>query len=286
MRQSLHFTKASGAGNDFVIVDNRDGAVQQGKNDLAALLCSRHFGIGADGLLLLEKSSKADFAMRYYNADGSYGGMCGNGGRCLARYAFLHGVAGETMRFEALDHVYDACVVGDQVRLHMKDPRNLATDVRLDVGSVPLIGTFIDTGSPHMVLFVDELEDLDVTGLGRKIREHGPEGTNVNFALVLPDGSIRLRTYERGVEAETLACGTGSVATAVVAFTTKRVSHTNVKIRVRSGELLTVRFTPEAESITDVWLEGSAHILFSGNVLVDFGKRELSAEILKQGTTP
>jgi len=261
----LAFVKASGAGNDFVVVDYRQNDIPSDRSGLARTLCHRHLGIGADGVLYIEPSSKAHFRMNYYNADGSAGGMCGNGGRCSARYAALTGLAPSTMKFEALDYLYDAVVDGDMVRLHMKDPVQFRSIQGLKLSDKRIDGYFINTGSPHFVTRVEELEELDVHGLGRALRHHeafSPEGTNVNFIVRSRTGLVQ-RTYERGVEAETLACGTGSVASAIVHALSEGMA-SPVEVRVRSGELLRIHFDHSGDQIQNVWLEGSATMVFEG----------------------
>jgi diaminopimelate epimerase len=267
----LKFTKMTGAGNDFVVLDNRNGDVKDGPG-LARRLCDRHFGIGADGLLLVETSSKADFRMMYYNADGSYGGMCGNGGRCAARFAVINSIAGEQQEFEALDWTYAAVVAKSSVALRMKDPSGLRTIV-LPTSRGTFKGRFVDTGSPHVVLSVrdlgSEMATLDVEGLGREIRHHRefqPQGTNVNFVQVTGKSSLALRTYERGVEAETLACGTGSIAAAIACWADDLVQ-SPVTVKVRSGSELVVEFkTRGGKEAADVVLRGPADVVFEGLV--------------------
>ncbi len=271
MKHALRFTKASGAGNDFVLLDNRNGSLPDDQSALARALCSRPFGIGGDGLLILEKSGRADFAMKYYNADGSYGGMCGNGGRCIARYAHRKGIVGKTMAFEALGHVYRAECLDEEVRLAMKDPGPLEPQVRLSGIGSGIVGTLVDTGAPHYVILVDDLDATDVTNLGRSIRHHPrfqPAGTNVNFVKQEGAGAFLMRTYERGVEAETLACGTGSVAVACVAMTILG-STSPVIVRARSGERLIVSLDMEDGRPFRPVLQGSAHLLFEGTLLYD-----------------
>lgn len=273
MTHRLQFTKASGAGNDFVLINAVNGPLPLDYAPLARAACDRHFGVGADGLLVIEPSARADFLMRYYNADGSHGGMCGNGGRCIARFAFIEGIAGRHQRFEALDYVYEADVAGDgTVRLNMKDPSRFREGIRLSDGKGgDLEGTFIDTGAPHVVLFSDEIDALDVGSLGRTLRHDGafaPGGTNVNFVGTAGGSTVRIRTYERGVEAETLACGTGSVASALIA-SGRHALRSPVRVRVRSGEYLVVHFTGERGSWRDIALEGSAHMLFQGTMFYD-----------------
>jgi diaminopimelate epimerase len=271
MTQTISFTKASGAGNDFVLIDNMQGLLRVDYPALARAVCDRHFGVGADGLLVTEPSTTADFRMLYFNADGTYGGMCGNGGRCLARFAFELGIAGAVQHFEALGHVYDAVIGEDSVRLHMKDPEGFAAHPALQVAGQTHDAWFLNTGAPHAVLTVADLDRIDVCTEGKAVREHpafAPGGTNANFLVRDDAGGISLRTYERGVEDETLACGTGSVASALVA------SHlyglpSPVRVRVRSGETLTVHFAGRAGTWRDVYLEGSARMLFRGTLAYD-----------------
>jgi diaminopimelate epimerase len=270
----LTFTKMSGAGNDFVVVDNRSGAIVDASG-LARKLCDRRWGIGADGLLLLERSEKADYRMMYYNADGSYGGMCGNGGRCISRYAFEHGIATDTQKFEALDQIYHAVVDPDLVILSMLDPKNMKMNIVLPVGANDIRVHFVDTGSPHVVVpiaqFKKRFETLDaipVMDIGRKIRNHKafqPDGTNVNFVQKVDDNSLRIRTYERGVEAETLACGTGSIATAIVAA---RLWSLNSPVHVvpLSGVTLGVGFDVKDKVFSRITLTGEAKTTFSGEI--------------------
>lgn len=271
MIEEIVFTKASGAGNDFVIIDNMSRALHASKPALAQELCSRHFGIGADGILLLEPSTTAHFTMEYYNADGSHGGMCGNGGRCIAKYAFLHGLAPQEMSFVALDFTYRARLAGENVILRMKDPNNVKTDISVRAGNETMSAYFVNTGSPHLVIFVDDLGAVAVEPVGREIRRHpmfSPEGTNVNFVQLLSRDEIQVRTYERGVEAETLACGTGSVAAGIVANLFKGI-HLPVNVHVQSGESLKVHAIVDGSTVRSPKLEGSAHILFTGSLLFD-----------------
>ena len=278
MITEISFTKASGAGNDFVIIDNRRSVLAGDTTGLAQQLCSRNFGIGADGLLLVETSQSADFAMRYYNSDGSYGGMCGNGGRCLARFAFLNGIAPAVMTFESLEFIYQAEVKDSTVVLRMKDPTAFRIESNLPADELLRGSFFIDTGSPHVVCFVDDIERVPVAKLGRMIREAPallPGGANVDFVSVGRDNSIKLRTYERGVEGETLACGTGAVASGVVAHLQKGLRFP-VVVHVRSGESLLVNAIMEGGSIKSPSLEGSAHILFNGKIRYDSASRSIA----------
>ena len=261
----------SGAGNDFVVVDNRSKKIRNGSR-AARILCDRRWGVGADGLLLLEKSRKADYRMMYFNADGSYGGMCGNGGRCIARYAVLHGIAPRKHQFEALKYIYVASVRGTEIDLSMKDPCELQLHKRIRVGGKTVSASFVDTGSPHVVVPCnalgrqETLKSIDVVGSGREIRYHAafkPSGTNVNFVERMKDNSIRIRTYERGVEAETMACGTGSIASAIVASRLWKLK-APIVVFLESGKKLRVEFDDDGTKISNVHLIGSGEICFYG----------------------
>ncbi len=269
----IDFTKMSGAGNDFVVIDNRTKRIKSGSK-VAKLLCDRRWGIGADGLLLLEKSRRASYRMMYYNADGSYGGMCGNGGRCIAWFAFTHRIAGKTHEFEALDHIYNVKIGKKEVVLTMKDPINIkiGDEILLDSGKLRI--NSIDTGAPHVVVPVDNLpggvslSGVDVLGVGRKLRldpHFSPAGTNVNFIERAGPNSIRIRTYERGVEDETLACGTGSIASAIIAARLWNLK-SPVGVIPRSELPLSVAFREESGIISQVRLAGPASVVYTGTM--------------------
>ena len=273
---TIPFTKMSGAGNDFVVVDNRENLVTD-HSGFARLVCDRRWGIGADGILLVEPDKSEAYGMAYYNADGSYGGMCGNGGRCIALYAVLEKIAPERHTFRALDHVYSAVVDGQIVRLGMKDPKGLRKGFSITIPGHRMTGHFIDTGSPHVVVFIEELDagklplgEIDVDRIGPKIRYHElfqPDGTNVNFVHVAKDNLCYIRTYERGVEAETLACGTGSIASAVIASEVKGLKPP-IRILPKSEHELWVDFKGAAGRITGVELRGPAVVTFRGTIEV------------------
>ena len=276
---TLAFTKMSGNGNDFVVVDNRGGILVGDGSTFARVVSQRRTGVGADGVVLVENSSRAHFSMKYYNADGSFGGFCGNGGRCIARYAYLHGITPAHLSFESLGHVYQAEVAGERVRLKMKDPTNERLNIKLHIGGKELKMHALNTGAPHVVVFLDEnpvfeakeISALDVFSLGREIRYNsyfGEEGTNVNFVKVNPDKSLSIRTYERGVEGETLACGTGSVASALIASRVKG-HRSPQKVVPRSDEPLFVEFHAASDQFENVYLEGNARIIFVGELKYD-----------------
>ena len=265
----------SGAGNDFVVVDNRSRKIKNGPK-VARMLCDRRWGVGADGLLLLEKSRKASYKMMYYNADGSYGGMCGNGGRCIAQFAVSKRIARAEHSFEALGYVYCAHVEGSRVILSMKNARGLELGRKIRIGKKIVSVNFVDTGSPHVVVSSDALgrgksvKEIDVDGLGREIRLHrqfAPEGTNANFIERAGANTIRMRTYERGVEAETLACGTGSIASAIVAARLWKL-RPPILVIAESKKRLRIDFDDDGRTVTNVRLTGPAVSIFSGSIVV------------------
>jgi diaminopimelate epimerase len=266
----------TGAGNDFVLIDNRKKKITDGSK-LARRLCDRRWGIGADGLLLLETSKKSSYKMKYYNSNGSYGGMCGNGGRCIAWYAFKKGIAPREHSFEALGHIYAAKVTDKQVALRMKDPKDLKPSVKLNLRGKRVDVAFVDTGSPHAVVLAkkltgraDALTRLIVSDWGRLIRYHRafyPRGTNVNFVEPAGRNSMKIRTYERGVEDETLACGTGSIASAIVACELWGFK-SPVTVIPRSKKNLIVRFTRASDRFQNVELLGPAELIFEAFIVV------------------
>lgn len=272
----LHFYKMNGAGNDFIMVDNRDLELSAVLDlETIAALCDRHRGVGADGLLAVEPAAgAADYRFRYYNADGGEAEMCGNGARCFGRFtAHLSDPPRHRVSFETIAGVLTAEMVEENVRIAMSDPQ----DLRLDTGAVvpgltvPL--HFLNTGVPHAVAFLPTLEalaDCDVFTVGRAIRHHeafAPAGTNANFAAVLEPGHIAIRTYERGVEDETLACGTGMVACALVHHLLHGASGP-VSVDVRGGDTLHIGFTAAGHEFTDVTLTGPADFVFDGQASV------------------
>jgi diaminopimelate epimerase len=285
-RKKIPFTKMSGAGNDFVVIDNRSGIIKNNA-EFAKIICDRKWGIGADGILLIEKSSRADFTMRYYNADGSYGGMCGNGGRCISRFAFIHHITTQpSFSFEALDHIYLARIEESNVLLTMKDPTDIMLRQKVLFEANKILYHYVNTGSPHCVIFLHEnthafttnLTDISVEQVGRRIRNDKAfaqvNGVNVNFVYINSKTSITIRTYERGVEAETLACGTGSIASAVAAHLTGQTSP-ECSVHTKSGEELKVNFKIKDGKIFDVTLFGSAHVMFEGTILYDWSTNKL-----------
>jgi diaminopimelate epimerase len=265
----IEFYKMSGSGNDFILIDNRDGSLAVG--DMAAFVksvCRRKVSVGADGVIVIEPSDRVDFRWRFFNADGSEAEMCGNGGRCAARFALLKGIAGQKVRFETGAGIIDAEVRGSVVKLRLTDPRDAVMDERIQVGEQTLCVHRINTGVPHVVHFTDHLEGLDVFNTGRAIRHHEhyrPAGTNANFAAVVDGHTLRIRTYERGVEDETLACGTGAVASALIAAR-KGFVEPPVDVRVQGGETLRIHFERSEAGFTRVYLEGETTVVYQGRL--------------------
>ncbi len=263
----IEFYKMSGSGNDFILIDNRDGSLAVGDVvEFVKSVCERKISVGADGLFLIEKSDRVDFRWRFYNADGSEAAMCGNGARCAARFAYLSGIAGERMSFETGAGIIDAEVRGEIVKVRLTEPFALVMDDEIRIENTTLSVHSINTGVPHVVHFVRDPDDFDVFNTGRAIRRHEhykPAGTNANFAAVLDNHTLRVRTYERGVEDETLACGTGSVASALIAAR-KGLVESPVDVRVQSGETLRIHFERTEEGFTKVYLEGNAKVVYQG----------------------
>jgi diaminopimelate epimerase len=264
----LHFWKMNGAGNDFVMLDNRNLRHPLSTAQIATL-CDRHRGVGADGLLSVEPAQNgADFRMRYYNADGGEAEMCGNGARCFARFAnMLSGWNLDRVSFETPAGVIGATFHGEQVRILMSDPHSKRPALKLEVCGQPLTVHFVNTGVPHAVVIVDDLENVPVLPWGAALRYHAefqPKGTNANFLKVTPEG-ISIRTYERGVEGETLACGTGMVACALVHHELTGAP-SPVKVKVKGGDTLEIGFEETAGGYRNVTLTGPADLVFEGQV--------------------
>lgn len=263
------FVKMSGTGNDFIIIDHRKPVLApEAMAEFAAKVCRRKFSAGADGLILIEDSSEADFQWKFFNADGSVAEMCGNGARCAARFAFLQGIAPAEMRFATLAGIIEASVSEKDVAVKMTDPVNLKMDQCITVEGKEYTVHSIDTGVPHAVVFVDDIEQADVRVLGSFIRHHQafmPAGTNVNFVQWQGD-ALKVRTYERGVEDETLACGTGAAASAIIAALLGQTT-SPVNIITSGGDRLTILFDLKegAEgTIQNVFLKGPAYTIYSG----------------------
>src|SRR6266540_5587265 len=264
----LRFTKMNGAGNDFILFDNRPGDIDLDRNQIAQL-CDRHRGIGADGILLLEKpTNRADFRMRYFNADGGEAEMCGNGARCFARFANKVGGQKAKISFETPAGVIFAELKGDLVTLRMTEPTDLQLNVDLPMATENKTVHFINSGVPHVVIAVAKIENADVRREGAAIRHHkmfSPNGTNVNFIEKRGPKKIAIRTYERGVEDETLACGTGIVASALIFAATESVNGP-IGVLVRGGNELEVGFEKTGMQFKNVTLTGPAEFVFEGMI--------------------
>jgi len=269
MATTLSFLKMNGAGNDFVMLDNRDLSLNLDRDNIAHL-CDRHRGIGADGLLAVEPAQgTGDFRMRYYNADGGEAEMCGNGARCFARFVNkLHHNSLEKVSFETQAGIISAEFFGDQVRINMSEPHSFKLHEELTFEGLPVIVHSVNTGVPHAVVLVEDLENTDVRRMGAWLRYHqvfAPKGTNANFVQVIEPGKISIRTYERGVEDETLACGTGMVACALVHHEIIGVN-APVQVTVKGGDTLQVGFEKVDERYQNVTLHGPADFVFQGDV--------------------
>ena len=257
--KKIKFSKMVASGNDFILADvcAKDSSLKS----LAQNICDRKFGIGADGLLSLEKSKVADIRMRIFNADGSEAQMCGNGARCTALYT-----GRKNTKIETKAGIIEAQVKGDNVRIKLTNPKDIELGVPLTVNGRKLKVNFVDSGVPHVVIFVQGLDKIDVPNIGRSIRYHkkfAPRGVNVNFIETLSADSLKIRTYERGVEDETLACGTGSVASAVI-FALKSNALNKINVHTRGQEILQVYFKKQGSKFNYVWLKGKARIVCQG----------------------
>jgi len=268
---TLQFTKMNGAGNDFVVIDNRDTSLRLSSREIANL-CDRHRGVGADGLLLVEpSSSEADFRMRYYNSDGGEAEMCANGARCFARFASRVSGKRDLLRLETLAGMVSAEIHGRMVRLGLSEPAEMLLNRTLEIGGQNLQIHSINTGVPHVVVFVEDLEKTPVLDRGSAIRYHKafqPKGTNANFVQRLGPGKISVRTYERGVEGETLACGTGVAASGLI-YSAIDALQSPVRVLVRGGDWMEVGFQKINSGFEKVTLEGPADFVFEG--VVDLG---------------
>jgi len=267
--EPLQFSKMSGAGNDFVVIDNRSGRIADA-GELTRHICTRRLSVGADGLILIETSARATFRMRYYNSDGGLADFCANGTRCAARFAFMNVVAPKRMTIET-----DAGVVGaeigerGEVTLSLPSPQSFRRERPLDVDGKIIRGSYVMVGVPHYVVFLrDDLWSQNIENVGRAIRQHRelqPHGANANFVVVRDEHAIEVRTYERGVEAETMACGSGVVASVTAAAMFGRVK-SPVSVLTRSGITLEVSFDLGDGELRDVRLKGDARLVFRSTV--------------------
>lgn len=274
--QKIPFKKMNGCGNDFIVVDNREGIMDSfSLPEFIRHICARRVSVGADGFMMVEKSDKADFKMRYFNSDGSEGEMCGNGARCISRFAHLIGAAGLDMKFETIAGIYESKIIGENVKV--KFPKVKMSDIALNQRYNFREDTeeyhYALVGVPHVVIYRSDVATMDykdLYSLGKTIRntsEVFPNGTNVNFVKIEDENNITIRTYERGVEDETFACGTGSTATAIISSLLGKVK-SPVNMHTRAG-VLKIYFDVGKDFIGNIYLEGDAKVVVEGYLLPD-----------------
>ncbi len=268
----IPFFKMSGSGNDFIVIDNREPVVaDENLAEFVARVCRRQMSVGSDGFILIENAVGADFKWRFFNSDGSRAEMCGNGARCAARFAYINGIAGPEMTFQTDAGIVQARVRDKQVKINLPAPKDLSAEGTVELAGGPISVSSINTGVPHVVIPVVDLEHAEVIKIGREVRYHAqyaPAGTNVNFMQSLKGNRIAIRTYERGVEDETLACGTGSIASAIIAAV-KYGKKSPVDVLTRSGEELKIYFSRENDVFDQIFLEGSARVIYTGSLWED-----------------
>jgi diaminopimelate epimerase len=267
----VRFSKYSGCGNDFILVDHRQPFFPLNDRTLIQKLCHRQLGIGADGIILLEPSSSCDLKMRIFNCDGSEAEMCGNGLRCFAQFIYELGFPKKKYLIQTMHQQLTIEPFHNEVKTSMGDPQEIKLDIDLPLDQGNIVAHYLDTGVPHAVIFVDEIEKTPVTDLGNKIRFHSyfaPKGANANFVQKITEKELAIRTYERGVEAETLACGTGATASAVVAALKWQLTPP-IAVKTRSRDTLTIDFIQNNNgSITHVTQTGPAVKHFHGEFLL------------------
>jgi diaminopimelate epimerase len=254
----IPFFKYNGTGNDFIMIDNRDLHFDASDKDLIETMCTRHFGIGADGLILLEKHPDYDFKMVYFNSDGNESSMCGNGGRCIIQFAYDLKIIQNKTSFIAIDGPHKGLVLENEISLQMQNVNEIQQNEKYSE---------LDTGSPHYVAFMKSIPDQEFVSLAREIRQNPPyskDGINVNFAQIENDAII-MRTYERGVEDETLACGTGATAVAIAAHKKGLIFNKSIPVQVKGGHLK-IDFETTNNHYTNIWLTGSAQFVFEGKI--------------------
>jgi len=256
-RKPLHFYKYQGTGNDFILLVHRQESIDKNDTKLIQLLCDRKFGIGADGLILLENDKLSDFKMVYFNADGNQSTMCGNGGRCIVAFAKRLGIIKDACCFSAVDGLHEATISDHMVSLQMTDVNHIDLKEKY---------AFLNTGSPHHVQLVADVNELDIVNEGAKLRYglYGKTGSNINFVTQNSEDNFSVRTYERGVEDETLSCGTGVTAVALAMYHSKKTSFKKVSIKTKGGTL-TVSFEINDDGYHNIMLQGPAAFVFKGN---------------------
>lgn len=262
---NLKFWKMSGSGNDFIIIDNRNLTFPKNNvRDFISKICKRSLSVGADGVIFIEPSNIVDFKWDFYNSDGSTAEMCGNGSRCAVRYCYLNGITGKKVQFETLAGIIEAEITEDtRVKVKLTNPIDYKPELDIKLSDTTFQAGFVNTGVPHVVIETDNIDNLDITKYGREIRFHenfSPKGTNVNFCKVLKDNLVKIRTYERGVEGETLACGTGSAAVAYILNKKNKVK-TPVNLITSGGMELIIHVMGD-----DLYLEGEARVIYKGEL--------------------
>ena len=257
----INFSKYNGAGNDFILIDDRDSLINDNKS-LINYLCDRHFGVGADGIIILKESNNCDFEILHYTSDGNLGSLCGNGSRCAVLFAYNKDITGRKTVFNAFDGIHSAEILENGlIKMEMKLNSDIVNNS---------YGTFTDTGSPHLVIEKDDTDKLDVCNEGRAIRYNDfykKEGVNVNFIEKISDDQFKIRTYERGVENETLACGTGSTASAICMNFLGRTKRSNITMKCKGGDL-NVQFNLSERGYQEISITGPAKLVYEGTIKV------------------
>ena len=270
--QTIPVYKMSGSGNDFIIIDNREDILADiPLADFIPNVCRRKMSAGADGMILIETATGMDFRWRFYNSDGSRAEMCGNGARCAARYAYLNKISGPEMVFGTDAGPIQAKVMDDRVKIGMTTPTDYRPGFVLTINGREVEMSAVNTGVPHVVIRVDDIESAPIVELGRQIRQHpefAPAGTNVNFIASVNANRLAIRTYERGVEDETLACGTGSVAGALV-HALQNGTESPIDMITRSGNRLTIHYEVKGDTCTAAYLEGDARVIYTADLTPD-----------------
>lgn len=264
----IAFNKLSGSANDFVVLDNRDGAFSTSAGWLARRICARRYSVGADGLILIETTKNASFRVRFFNPDGNEFNTCGNGGRCAVRYVFLNGIADRKMTMETNIGIVDAEVTGASVKLKLIGPKEVRLNFSVVLENKEITGHYVQMGDPHFVVETTELRTQPFVPLARKLSHHeafGQAGANVHFIEIASRNQINIRSFERGVEDETLACGSGCTATAIATFSAKKCDPP-VHFLPQSGIPLVVHFRPENQ-FEDLYLEGDARLIYKGELI-------------------
>lgn len=268
--KELSFLKMQGSGNDFIVFDNRKNILNL-TSDWIQQICKRRIGIGADGVIIIENSKCADFFMRIINSDGSEAEMCGNGARCAAKFATLLSIVGPKMSFETIAGLIKAEVFNHKVKISLTNPTNIKLNKNIKLENESVVVHHINTGVPHTVLISNEIKTIDIKNLGREIRFHqdfAPAGTNVNFVKIIDKENIEIRTYERGVESETLSCGTGSVAGACICYLLKQV-YPPIKVKTAGGEYLVIDFQEENSQMVNLSMSGPVSVIYEGKIKIE-----------------